>query len=181
MKYTTITREIYLLPVSINKSASLFSQEKVQQSNLQLFILYPKTKTMRTIFTFMLALFIHATLFSQVTSFTSSVKNDRVDLTWATAAEKNISHFVIEKSMDGKNYSQAGIVFAYGNTSATMNYPFFEKNPRSNNEGVIYYRLSEITNDGFIAFTQVTKVSIGNKSEQTIGNNSAPAPLELVR
>jgi hypothetical protein len=121
---------------------------------------------MKTIATLILALFIQVSAFSQVTSFTGTLKNERVDLKWATASEKNVSHFIIEKSMDGKNYSQAGIVFAYGNTSETMNYPFFEKNINSNQEATIYYRLSSVTNDGKVESSQVTTIIIGKKNEK---------------
>jgi hypothetical protein len=112
----------------------------------------------------MLALFIQVSAFSQVTSFTSTLKNDRVDLKWATNSEKNVSHFIIEKSTDGKDYSQAGIVFAFGSTSETMNYPFFDKNINANQAGTIYYRLSSVTTDGKIEFSQVTTISTGKKN-----------------
>ena len=118
---------------------------------------------MKTILTLVLALFIQLTAFSQVTSFTSMVNNNRVDLKWSTYAEKNISHFIIEKSIDGKNYSQAGIVFAFGNTSETMNYPFFDKNINTQQAGMIYYRLSAVTNDGKIEFSETTTISTGKK------------------
>jgi len=124
---------------------------------------------MKTIFTLTLAILLQTTVFSQVTSFNSKVNNDRVDLSWATTSEKNISHFIIEKSLDGKNYTQAGLVFAYGNTTETMIYPFFEKNIKANNNGVIYYRLSSVTNDGIIEFSQVTTVQVGKKYDQAIG------------
>lgn len=135
----------------------------------------PKTNLMKTIFTLAIALFVQSTVFSQVTSFTGKVKNDRVDLTWATTAEKNISHFIIEKSDDGKNYSQAGIVFAYGNTTETMNYPFFEKNVKASNTGMIFYRLTEVTNDGLVAYTDITMVKLNTKSASEISSTKVAA------
>ena len=50
--------------------------------------------------------------------------NNKVDLKWETATEINVSHFIIEKSIDGKNFSDAGMVFAYGNTTSKSNYVF---------------------------------------------------------
>ena len=41
-----------------------------------------------------------------------------------TATEINVSHFVIEKSTDGSNFSDAGILFATGNTTEEMKYAF---------------------------------------------------------
>lgn len=164
MKQTTTTKGISSRSVSLLNPVSLLSQGKVQQHKAYLLFLYPKAKAMKTIVTIVLALFIQVTAFSQVTSYTGMLNNDRVDLKWATSSEKNVSHFIIEKSVDGKNYSQAGIVFAYGNTSETMNYPFFEKNINTSQAGMIYYRLSAVTNDGKIEFSQVTTISIGKKN-----------------
>ena len=166
MKQTAILKGIYSLSVSPLLSASLLSQGNVQQNKMYFLFLYPKANTMKTILTLILAMFIHVSAFSQVTSFAGTMKNDRVDLRWATTSEKNVSHFVIEKSIDGKNYSQAGIVFAFGNTTETMNYPFFEKNINASQEGIIYYRLNSVTNDGKIESSDVTTIRVVKKSEK---------------
>jgi hypothetical protein len=123
---------------------------------------------MKTILTLVLALFIQVTVFSQVTSFTGKLNNNRIDLKWATSSEKKVSHFIIEKSIDGKNYSQAGIVFAYGNTSEAMNYPFFDKNVNAGQSGMIYYRIRVIDNDGKNELSSVATIRIEKKNEQTI-------------
>jgi hypothetical protein len=166
MKQTTITQGICSRSVSPLTSASLQSRGMIQQNKMYLLFLYPKPNAMKTIFTLILALFIQVSAFSQVTSFTGTLKNDRVDLKWATLTEKNVSHFIIEKSIDGKNYSQAGLVFAYGNSSETMSYPFFEKNINTSREGMIYYRLSSVTNDGKIELAGVTTITIVKKGEK---------------
>jgi hypothetical protein len=115
---------------------------------------------MKTIFTLLLAFFIQSTVFAQVSTLTSKVTNDRVDLKWTTASESNISHFVVEKSTDGQNFRDAGIVFAYGNTTETVNYPFYEKNVKGNQQGVVYYRVSQISNDGTVTSAETITVSL---------------------
>lgn len=124
---------------------------------------------MKTIVTLVLALFIQVIAFSQVSSFTGKLNNNnnRIDLKWATSSEKNVSHFEIEKSTDGKNYSQVGIVFAYGNTSEAMNYPFFDKNITAGQAGMIYYRIRAVDNNGKDELSAVATISIVNKNEQT--------------
>jgi hypothetical protein len=163
MKQTTITKGIFFRSVSPLKSVSLQSQGNAQQNKPYLLFIYSKAKAMKTILTLILALFIQVSVFSQVSSFTGMQNNNRVELKFATTSEKNISHFIIEKSTDGKNYSQAGIVFAFGNTSETMNYPFIDKNINASKTGLIYYRLSSVTNDGQIEFSQVMTISTGKK------------------
>ena len=124
---------------------------------------------MKTLFTLMLAILVQTTVFSQVSSLSGLVSNDRVDLKWETNNEKNVSHFIVEKSIDGKEYQQAGIVFAFGNTTETKNYPFFEKNIKVNPNTTIYYRVSLITDDGIIASTLVTTVKSEKRNDVIIG------------
>lgn len=165
MKQTTITMAINARNHSTPGAAA------INTSSISLH----QHKNMKTIFLLITALFITVAGFSQVTSFAGKVNNGRVDLSWATASEKNISHFIVEKSADGKEYKQAGMVFAYGNTSETMNYPFFEKNINTNKKGNIYYRLISVTADGKVDFSQVITIKTGEKTE-TAQLNSSPVP-----
>jgi hypothetical protein len=179
MKQTTTTKGIYFFSLPSFISISLQSQEKVQQKKLS--ILNPETIFMKTIVTLILCFFIQVIAFSQVTSFAGKLNNNRIDLKWATASEKNVSHFVIEKSIDGKDYSEAGIVFAYGNTSETMNYPFIDKNINADQAGAIYYRLKAVANDGKIEVSQVATIRIEKRNEQTINsvNSSNQAGTDI--
>lgn len=61
-------------------------------------------------------------------------------LNWVTGHEKDISHFVIERSTNGIDYSETGMVFAAGNSTAVQNYAFADA-VNTNSKGVIYYRL----------------------------------------
>ena len=81
-------------------------------------------------------------------SFTATKKNDnKVALDWTTSQELNTSHFVIERSYDGKNYEDAGIVFAVGNSNVNNNYKFTDE-PKSKS-GVVYYRLKMVDVDQY--------------------------------
>jgi hypothetical protein len=116
------------------------------------------------------------TLPVKLASFSAMLNNDKVDLKWATASEKNVSHFSIEKSTDGINYKEAGLVFAYGNTTETMNYTFPDKNINTSKAGVIYYRLRSVDIDGKSELSFVTSVRIGKKHEQGINILTYPNP-----
>lgn len=107
------------------------------------------------------------TLPVKLVSFSAMLNdNDAVDLKWTTASEKNVSHFEVERSHDGKNYSKAGIVFAFGNTSEEVKYAFTDKGINANDPGVIYYRLRSIDNDGTSELSHVRSIRIGKKEEQ---------------
>lgn len=99
-------------------------------------------------------------------SFTAYVNKSKVDLNWQTAAEKNVSHFAIEKSTDGKNYSDIATVFAYGNTSANdkRSYSFSDNLSGKNNASIIYYRLRCIDIDGKYTYSPIRVVRIGEQT-----------------
>ncbi len=117
------------------------------------------------------------TLPVELASFSAMLNTDKVDLKWTTASEKNVSHFSIEKSTDGINYSETGLVFAYGNTSETINYSFPDKNINTTKAGVIYYRLRSVDIDGKSELSFVRSIRIGKKNEQGISILTYPNPV----
>jgi len=87
---------------------------------------------------------------AKATSFTAAVNtnnNNKVDLKWSTEAESNLSHFIVERSVDGINFSDAALVFAYGNTTAKSDYAFADNISRLLT-GAVYYRIISISTDG---------------------------------
>lgn len=117
------------------------------------------------------------TLPVELLSFTATLNNNKTDLKWTTATEKNVSHFVVEKSLDGKTYDDAGLVFAYGNTSEKVNYSFSDNNINTSKAGVIYYRLRSVDIDSKAQYSQVRMIRIGKQAEQTIAILTYPNPV----
>jgi hypothetical protein len=110
-------------------------------------------------------------------SFTAMLNSStKAELKWATATEENASHFIVEKSVDGKNYSEAGIVFANGTTTDIMNYSFFD-NVNTNQAGVIYYRLRTIDIDGKAELSATRIIRIGKQTEKDISIVTYPNPV----
>jgi len=70
----------------------------------------------------------------------------QVMLQWSTLQESNTSHFVIDRSIDGRQFESIGTVLAKGNTSLVSDYTFTDQSPSFN--GNNYYRLQEIDLDG---------------------------------
>ena len=115
----------------------------------------------------------------KLSSFNANKKNDtKVSLTWTTAQEENVNHFVIERSFDGVNYTDAGIVFATGNSTITRQYSFTD-DLKNNNAGVVYYRLRMIDNDGRYDHSLVRLIKNGQKSQATIQAFPNPVVNEL--
>jgi hypothetical protein len=78
-------------------------------------------------------------------SFTVSMEGSKqVKVEWVTGSEKDLAHFVIERSNDGKNYVEAGMVNAAGTSVVKKNYTFTETIGANFPRGVVYYRLRMI-------------------------------------
>ena len=78
--------------------------------------------------------------------FNTSCVEGKSKLEWATQTEANSSHFAIEKSSDGINYSLIAIVPAAGNSSSPVKYSFNDE--ENNLTANTYYLLKEIDVDG---------------------------------
>jgi len=116
----------------------------------------------------------------KLTSFTAKgLNSDKVLLNWNTSQEKYSSHFTIEKSLDGKDFSDAGIVFSMGNSEQPQQYSFTDK-LRAGEKGIIYYRLKIVDIDGKSARSAIKVVRIRDeKAEVSIVVYPNPVVSEL--
>lgn len=80
-------------------------------------------------------------------------------LKWTTLTEINANHFDIERSNDGINYMVIGNVKAKGNSSQANDYTYTDAKPM---EGVNYYRLREVDNDGKYSYSEVKSLTFGS-------------------
>lgn len=77
----------------------------------------------------------------ELASFSSRVNNRNVLLDWSTSSEINNSHFIIERSNDGKNtWTAAGRVEGNGSVNQIATYSFTDKDLIS---GTYNYRLKQ--------------------------------------
>lgn len=121
---------------------------------------------------------VQITLPIKLSAFNAVLNNSskKVDLSWTTEYEKNVSHFIIERSTDGVNYSDAGMVFAYGNTTDSKNYTMHD-NISNLQATVIYYRLRSVDIDGKNELSNIRVIRIGKGSENNISILTYPNPV----
>jgi len=96
------------------------------------------------------------------TSFTGTQTQFGNQLTWSTASEINNQGFTIERSADGKTFTQIGFVKGNGTTNNKQSYQFID--------GEIvtaYYRLKQTDFDGKTDYSSTIYVS-GAKKELTL-------------
>jgi hypothetical protein len=100
-----------------------------------------------------------ATLPVKMTGFQAMLENKNVKLNWTTAAEENFSHYVVERSTDGKTYSEIATVFANGNTSQASVYGFKDNNV-SSATGILYYRLRLVEMSKEASYSEVKVIRL---------------------
>ncbi|MBL0271679.1 MAG: T9SS type A sorting domain-containing protein [Chitinophagaceae bacterium] len=116
------------------------------------------------------------TLPVKLISFSAMENNNKVDLKWTTATEINVSHFMVERSTDGTNFSDAGMVFAYGNTTSKSDYAFTD-NISNIQSGVIYYRLRSVDVDGKTQYSDIRIIRISKQEKNDITILTYPNPV----
>ncbi len=97
------------------------------------------------------------TLPIELISFDASANKNQVDLTWATASEKNNDFFTIERTVDGIDFEEIGKVAGQGNSSIKNEYTFSDTRPKN---GVSYYRLKQTDYNGESEYFEVKSVNI---------------------
>jgi hypothetical protein len=93
-------------------------------------------------------------------NWNATFANSTVSLKWTTTVERNASHFIIERSFDGSEYSDIAMLFAAGNSEINIDYAYADKVP-AGNSGTIYYRLKMVDLDGRSKTSDIRVVRIG--------------------
>ena len=103
-------------------------------------------------------------------SFTVTKQNTAAVIKWATAQEINSKLFIVERSIDGRNWVTAGSVNAAGNSTTTSSYTLTDYTPAT---GLNYYRLKQIDLDGKFQYSQVKTVTFDKQTAFNILPNPA--------
>jgi len=117
----------------------------------------------------------------KLTQFTAAKQNDNVLLQWKTAYEQNSSHFNVQRSLDGVNFTDIGSVNASGNTSLETTYQFIDNTAKTASMGkTILYRLKEVDKDGRNEISSVVTIKFSdNTGDLTIMQNPVTEELRL--
>ena len=78
-------------------------------------------------------------------SFTGKCVNNTSVIEFVVASQINNDYYTIERSVDGYEWTEVGIIAGEGNTSTQMTYRWIDDSPMN---GVNYYRLSQTDFDG---------------------------------
>jgi len=92
----------------------------------------------------------------ELISFEGTCADGKYVLTWTTATEEDVLHFVVERSIDGQNYVQIAEVDAVGNSTALQTYGYKDATGVSRE---YYYRLRVIELSGTETLSRIETIS----------------------
>lgn len=114
----------------------------------------------------------------EMVSFQATSENRKVLLNWETASERNNNFFLIEKTMDGKNWETVGKVTGAGNSAVSKEYSIYDLYP---NTGISYYRISQTDYDGkTTVYPHVVTVSMSEQSFEGVFPNPTNSTLTIM-
>jgi hypothetical protein len=113
-------------------------------------------------------------------SFTGTRVNATSQLNWSTVTEINNSHFVVERSKDGRVFSKLSDNIASkavnGNSNERLDYGYTDATPY---QGHNYYRLQQHDIDGHMSYSKVVDVYFGNETIVTLYPNPVNTNLNV--
>ncbi|MDD3559724.1 MAG: T9SS type A sorting domain-containing protein [Melioribacteraceae bacterium] len=92
----------------------------------------------------------------ELSNFSASIIEDKVELNWTTTTETNNSGFEIQK-FENNSWSKLDFVEGAGNSSTVQNYNFIDELP---GVGKVNYRLKQIDFDGTFTYSNLVEVEV---------------------
>ena len=91
----------------------------------------------------------------ELLSFTANSIQDKIQLSWITATEKNNKGFEVQRSIDKKEFATIGYVKGMGTTTEKQSYSFVDQASGEK----LFYRLKQLDFDGTFEYSVIVEVS----------------------
>ncbi len=105
----------------------------------------------------------------KLSNVNAQVSNNSVNVSWTATNEINIEKYIIEKSIDGRMFSNIGSLISLNNINEKK-YSFIENGVAAGN---YYYRIVVIGKDGSKQYSNILKISIQTKNAVSVYPNPA--------
>jgi len=112
-------------------------------------------------------------------SFQANLKEQTASLNWITSNHFNFSHYVVERSTDGRNFEQAAMVFADASNSNATNGYSYQDNLKNSTAKTIYYRLKMVDIDQKYSYSEVRMVRLVTENKIQVSTFPNPVVNEL--
>ncbi|HEX4958006.1 MAG TPA: T9SS type A sorting domain-containing protein [Lacibacter sp.] len=112
-------------------------------------------------------------------NFAAVLKSEKVNLSWATTEHTDFSHFVVQRSTDGKNFKDVMTLLTDAVVSSAVNQYGYNDNISGVNATVVYYRLQMVDNDGSFQYSPIRLVRLNAANKVQIQAFPNPVVNEL--
>jgi hypothetical protein len=102
--------------------------------------------------------------------------NNSVVIGWIVDQQINSKEYTVERSADGKNWSNLGTLESRSDNTATQTYQFIDQSPLS---GDNYYRIEETDMDGHSNYSVTKLISVQTEGKLAIWPNPANAIVHI--
>jgi hypothetical protein len=85
-------------------------------------------------------------------------------LNWVSAMESDFSHYIVERSYDGKEYDDVTMIFSHPIHGSDAGYSYTESF-KSPSHALVYYRLKMVDKDGSIKYSYIRILKMNAKQE----------------
>ncbi len=116
---------------------------------------------------------IPAVLPVTLVDFMATVMEQKVNLSWVVMDEKNFSHYEVECSANGADFSYLNTINATGQNTLRTNYNSWDNNPLKHKN---YYRLKMVDLDGQYTYSEVLTINLA--ADRTEISNLYPNPAQ---
>ncbi len=103
----------------------------------------------------------------KLSSFNVVLKQNKALITWQTSQEQNSKDFIIQRSMDGVNFTNIKTILAAGNASIPTNYSYQDDISALANKK-FYYRLQQNDKDGKFTYSDILIIKTDNAKQELI-------------
>jgi hypothetical protein len=110
----------------------------------------------------------------ELINFTAEETKEGNKIVWTTVSEINVSHFIIEKSTEGEEWSKIYEVEGNNNSSSINEYEFFDSELKT---GLNFYRLVEVDFNNNRSVSKV--VTVRNSSDITVYPSNAHSVIYI--
>lgn len=103
--------------------------------------------------------------------FEARAFTDYIQVNWATGNEKENALFILQRSADGTTWENISQQEGAGESTTQRIYHYVDEKPV---DGINYYRLQQIDNDGSSSYSKVISCSINKETAYSIFPNPCP-------
>lgn len=112
----------------------------------------------------------------RLSAFTVQKVDAVAKINWTTELEINTSHFIVERSTDGRTWYSIANIAAKGNSTNKVDYEVYDNAPV---RGINYYRLRQVDKDGKFELSGVRNALFDSRNTVEIAPNPAKDFINL--